>query len=168
MITPTNWYWIVAGSTTEVWSSAQMQYVPVTDATYQAWLSAGGIATNILNAGELFDVLQQQVCPTLQAQGVQVVSTGTPAISGAYAIDAASIGQAAAVASDLANGDGLPGGGATFVYLDTLGPHGPMSQANFLAVYKAAKNYVYQFTQSLSALVAGGQATMPTQPLTIP
>src|SRR5262252_7789655 len=38
---PTNWYWIVARSTTQVYSSAVGDYVPMQDATYQAWLAAG-------------------------------------------------------------------------------------------------------------------------------
>ena len=37
----TNWYWIVAGSTTQVYSSASGGYVPVSDPTYVAWLATG-------------------------------------------------------------------------------------------------------------------------------
>lgn len=37
--TPENWYWKVAGSTTQVYSSAAGSYVPVSDAAYQAWLA---------------------------------------------------------------------------------------------------------------------------------
>jgi hypothetical protein len=33
---PTSWYWVVGGNQTEVWSSAALAYVPVTDATYVA------------------------------------------------------------------------------------------------------------------------------------
>jgi hypothetical protein len=36
---PKNWYWIVAGSTTQVYSSASGTYVPVNDPTYLAWLN---------------------------------------------------------------------------------------------------------------------------------
>jgi len=36
-----NHYWVVAGSTTEVYSSAAGDYVPVTDPTYVAWLDNG-------------------------------------------------------------------------------------------------------------------------------
>jgi len=54
---PRNWYWIVAGSTTQVYSSASGDYVPVADATYQAWLAAGGVPTSIASEAELGDVL---------------------------------------------------------------------------------------------------------------
>lgn len=39
---PTNWYWIVAGSATQVFSSASGDYVPVTNPTYVAWKAAAG------------------------------------------------------------------------------------------------------------------------------
>jgi hypothetical protein len=35
---PRNWYWIVNGSTTHVYSSKVGDYVPVDDANYVAWL----------------------------------------------------------------------------------------------------------------------------------
>lgn len=52
-----NWYWIVAGSATQVYSSAVDNYVPVADATYQAWLAAGNKPTKIDTAQSLADVL---------------------------------------------------------------------------------------------------------------
>jgi hypothetical protein len=52
-----NWYWFVAGSTTQVYSSAAVSYVPVTDGTYQAWVSAGGVTSRISTEQELFDIL---------------------------------------------------------------------------------------------------------------
>ena len=42
-----NWYWIVAGSTTQVYSSAAAAYVSVSDAIYLSWLAAGGVPTKI-------------------------------------------------------------------------------------------------------------------------
>lgn len=44
---PKSWYWIVAGSTEQVYSSASSSYVPVTDAIYETWLAAGNIPTKI-------------------------------------------------------------------------------------------------------------------------
>lgn len=54
-----NWYWIVAGSTTQVYSSAVGDFVPVTDATYQAWLAAGHVPTKIDTEANLGQVLAQ-------------------------------------------------------------------------------------------------------------
>ncbi len=54
---PYNWYWIVAGSTTQVYSSAAGDYVPVADATYQTWLTAGNVPNTIDTEANLGDVL---------------------------------------------------------------------------------------------------------------
>lgn len=54
---PTNWYWIVAGSTTQVFSSASGSYVPINDATFVAWKADGTAPTPILNEAELGEVL---------------------------------------------------------------------------------------------------------------
>jgi hypothetical protein len=48
-----NAYWAVAGSTTEVWSSAQVAYVPVDDPAYQAWLEAGHTTIEVISEDEL-------------------------------------------------------------------------------------------------------------------
>ena len=55
--TPSNWYWVVAGSTTQVYSSAASDYVPVADATYVAWLAAGNRPSTIASETELGEVL---------------------------------------------------------------------------------------------------------------
>lgn len=72
---PTNWYWVVAGSATQVFSSASGTYVPITDATYVAWLVTAH-PSRIASEAELIAVLAQQ------APGVVV---GSPAGLSAYA-----------------------------------------------------------------------------------
>lgn len=54
---PFNWYWIVGGSTTQVYSSAVGDYVPVADATYQAWIAPGRVPTAIDTEANLGQVL---------------------------------------------------------------------------------------------------------------
>ncbi len=54
---PANWYWVVAGSTTQVYSSASDSFVLVTDPTYQAWLTKGGKPTKVDSLQTLSDVL---------------------------------------------------------------------------------------------------------------
>lgn len=66
--TPRNWYWRVAGSDTQVYSSASGDYVPVADAAYQAWLSAGNTPTNIPNEAELGEVLSRYSLRPVAAQ----------------------------------------------------------------------------------------------------
>jgi len=46
-------FWFVAGATTQVWSSAQVAYVPVDDPAYQAWLEAGHETIEVVSEDEL-------------------------------------------------------------------------------------------------------------------
>lgn len=78
--TPCNWYWAVAGSTTQVFSSAVASYVPIDDATYQQWVATGGVASRINSEEELWDVLAAQ-CPA----GLPAGAGGT----GAFHLDPA-------------------------------------------------------------------------------
>jgi hypothetical protein len=52
-----NWYWIVAGSTTQVYSSSTGDYILVSNPTYQSWLSTGNKPTNIDSEANLGDVI---------------------------------------------------------------------------------------------------------------
>jgi hypothetical protein len=56
---PANWYWIVAGDETQLWSSAAGSTVAADDATHVSWRAAGGRPTRIANAFELDQVLRQ-------------------------------------------------------------------------------------------------------------
>lgn len=55
--TPTDWYWIVAGDETQLFSSAIGDYVQADDATYQAWAADGTLPTRIASEIELGAVL---------------------------------------------------------------------------------------------------------------
>lgn len=57
MLIVTNHYWIIGGSTTEVYSSAQNVMVPATDQTYVDW-SANNMASPIANETELAEAVQ--------------------------------------------------------------------------------------------------------------
>lgn len=54
---PANWYWVVGGSSTQVFSSASGDYVAAADATYQAWLAKGNKPTAIDTEANLGGVL---------------------------------------------------------------------------------------------------------------
>lgn len=45
--TPENWYWVVDGDTTQVYSSAERDFVSVDDSNYEAWLATGHVPTPI-------------------------------------------------------------------------------------------------------------------------
>jgi hypothetical protein len=59
MYRPSDWYWIVGGSTTIVYSSKSATYVAVTDAAYATFVAAGGRATKIDNETDLQWVFAQ-------------------------------------------------------------------------------------------------------------
>lgn len=167
---PQDWYWIVAGSTTEVWSSKRVQYVAVNDATYTAWLAAGGVPTKISSALELIGVLQIQWQPVyLAATGVAIQSTGTPALNGNYAIDVSAKADIDGIYAGIKGGDGLPGGGATFEYFDKDGGSHAFDAASFSNFAKAVRDYFYNFAQGLMGLVNQvSGAAMPSSTTTIP
>jgi len=54
---PKNWYWRVADSITQVYSSVIGDYVPVDNATYVAWKGDGTNPTRIGSEAELGEVL---------------------------------------------------------------------------------------------------------------
>jgi hypothetical protein len=54
---PENWYWIVADSTTQVYSSLSGNYVSVDDPTYLDWIANDNVPTPIISAAELGEVL---------------------------------------------------------------------------------------------------------------
>lgn len=57
LFTPQNWYWVVAGSAIQAYSSAIGDYVPVGNATYQTWLAQGNQSTKIDSELSLSQVL---------------------------------------------------------------------------------------------------------------
>jgi hypothetical protein len=164
---PTNWYWVVAGNSTTVWSSAALAYVPLANSTYVAWLAAGNVATHINSTSDLYGVMAAQVVPDLMGAGVSVTSTGTPALNGTYALDPVSQAQITAIAAGVAAGKGLPGGGGTFNWPTAAGALVAFSSANFLNFATALETFLYNFNQALMALTAGGVATLPSTSITI-
>jgi hypothetical protein len=60
---PSNWFWIVAGNATQVYSSRRAETVSATDDTYQAWLASGGTPTRIDTMDSLIEVLRAANVP---------------------------------------------------------------------------------------------------------
>jgi hypothetical protein len=165
---PANWYWIVAGSASQVWSSASCSYVPITDAAYTAWLAAGMQPTMIASAGELHDVLMSQWAHFVQSAGVQITSAAAPTLNATYSVRPDVTAKATALATGIAAGKPVPGGGSTFNYPDITNAMHAFTAANFLNFAAAIETFLYDFEQSLSTLLNGGSATMPSLVLTIP
>lgn len=103
-----DWYWVVAGDASRLWSSARAQYVGPDDAAYLAWSVAGGYPTPILSEAELEEVLDLQYpaggpvqLATAQArQGAALAAACQAAIIGGFT--SAALGDAHAYPSDLA------------------------------------------------------------------
>ncbi len=55
--TPSDWYWIVGGDETRVFSSKGGAFVLVADAAYAAWVAEGNAPTRIASKAELGEVL---------------------------------------------------------------------------------------------------------------
>jgi hypothetical protein len=157
-----DWYWQVGGSTDQVFASGRMAYVPVTDATYVAWLATGKLATVIAEARDLYDVLVQQWAPSY-VQTVEVQSTGTSALDGFYPMDAQTQAQITSIATSITAGRGLPGGSSTFVFQGHV-----FNQTQFLNFATAVENYIYNFYQALGQIVLTGSGSLPSQPITMP
>jgi hypothetical protein len=163
---PTNCYWVVAGSTTQVWSSSTFTYVPLTDATYVAWLAEGNLPSKIGSILELVEVMSLQVLPSIMTT-VQITSTATPALNGTYAISAGSQSNIIALSTGIAAGKPLPGGGSTFNYADATGTQHAFTSANFLDFASAIEGFIYNLGQAIGEKVAGGSNALPSSTLVI-
>lgn len=60
MYNPANWFWIVAGDQSRVYSSAACAFMPISDSRYVTFLQQGGVATSIGSMDELTQVLAVQ------------------------------------------------------------------------------------------------------------
>jgi len=163
-----NWYWIVADSVTEVFSSARSIYVPVADETYQAWVAVGNCPTRIDTEHNLIAVL------AVQASGITVPS---PDGLIAYASNARWVKEVAGitvngvlVATDdrskqmilgarvKANADSA----FTTPWVGADGSITVLTAAQIIAISDAVLSHVQSCFQSFATLVPGLIATPPT------
>jgi hypothetical protein len=167
---PADWYWVVAGSTTQVFSSNRASYVALSDTTYIAWLAEGNLPTKIAADGELTDVLIKANLPwsvamhagqtdlgvltgaeaalVLQCSGLVLTFTGTPSLDGTYALDPGSIANLNGVYLGVAVGAGFPGGGSTFSWPDVTETLHSFTTTNFTNFGLAVRNYLYELSQA--------------------
>jgi hypothetical protein len=167
MFDASNWYWVVASGTAQVYHSARVAYVLPSDAAYVAWLAAGNLPTQIPSAAELLGVLQQQWLPLVIGQGCAIVSTGTPALNATYALDPVTVQNLEALVDDITAGKPLPGGGSTIEYPTLDGPQIAFTGPQLVTLGAALVEYEYSAMQALTTIVMGGSASLPVQPVTI-
>lgn len=104
----------------------------------------------------------------LIAGGIQITSTGTPALNGAYYADEQAQGKLSGVITGIAAGQGLPGGAATFSYLDTSGVPHSFTADQITALAKAVRDFVYAATIARATAQAGGTPSWPSNQITVP
>ena len=100
--------------------------------------------------------------------GITITSTGTPALNGLYSCDQQAQDNASAIAASIGSGQGLPGGGTDFAYLDSTSTPHTFTQAQFLTLADAIRNYVYSLDITAAQSAAGQTVTWPTASATIP
>lgn len=157
---PLRWYWKVGGSTTQVWSSQNLSYLPVSNGTYAAW-AVNNLPTPIASAGLLIQVMYTQVEPYILSIGATVSSTGTPAINAIYGMDPTSFSRLNTITSMLSNGKALPSGTTTFSYPDVTGNLHTFTATNIINLASALQAWRYQWETAVATLVTGGSATLP-------
>jgi hypothetical protein len=158
---PANWYWVVGGSTSQVYASARAAYVDVTDTTYEAWLSAGGFPTKIDTDSDLKLVLFQA-----DALSIDLTSTGTPSLNGLYSVSKQSQLNVTETVGYIELNGNFPGGGSTMLWLGSDGtPHTFPNVATF-------KNFATAFADFVASVVEyidgnGAAGSVPSTAITI-
>ena len=184
---PSDWYWVVASDTTQVYSSAAVAYVPVSDPRYVAWRAAGGQPTQIATEAELQAVLSAQFpggWPQTLAQkaaallnnGLTIVSATNPDINAVYAIDIAAQDNFSKLYNLIQKN-----GGTTFPVDPITGqprtslPWKVMSGgANGVVVFTSLTDFINVETAvgnmvlALDLIIATGIGTLPTMSINIP
>jgi hypothetical protein len=165
---PSDWYWQITGDPL-VWSSARFQYVDRTvDPPFQQWATLGGLITPIDSMDSLGAIMAAQVIPPyLMANGLQVSSTGTPALNSTYGLDDSTLNQIGTLARDTACGFGFPRGQSSFDYPDSFGNQVNFTPAQIQSLYVAMRDYIAGVNLTVAALVHRQMSTLPTQPVAI-
>lgn len=179
-----NWYWIVAGSKTEVFSSASGTLVSLPNATYQSWQQEGNQPTSIDTYADLFNVLSAdpatfarcvgtlvatgaltlpQQATALLALGFTLTSTGTPALNATYAATAEAQAQIADEIDALLLNGLFTNGTTSLPWPDATGAAHTFGVTQF----KAFATAMADFAGGCMEVINGVSTTLPTASATI-
>lgn len=174
---PSHWYWTVADSTTQAWSSENARYVPVSDPEYVAWLAIQKRETGsrIASENELQEVLSAQYpagwpaspvvkAAELLAGGLTIQSTSTPALDGVYACDSSSVAHVSAEMISILSGDVFADGGTSATWADTTGG---LHVFPSTALFKSFALAVAAFVAAIGKVSIGASETLPVTTATI-
>ena len=172
-----NWYWIVGGSTTQVYSSASVSYVPMSDPTYNMWISEGNHPTVIDNEADLSGVFFWQYpqgwykntavtsANAAITHGITIVSQSTPSLNGIYALDSNSIENITGTELYILTNGTFPEGTETFPWADK---NGTVHIFPNVAMFKAFATAVGDFVSAVEQYANTGQGFIPNNTVTIP
>lgn len=127
-----------------------------------------------VHAGALVSYTPPVIAPTLAEQaatllaqklagGLALTSTGTPSLSGTYALDATSTAQIFQIGLYASQFGTFPSGGATQPYPDTSGTPHVFSVAEFIAFLRAVAPLVSGLTTQAGIMAQGGVPAWPSQ-----
>lgn len=112
--------------------------------------------------------LAQITYNNLLASGINLISTGTTSLNGNYSISTMAQHNISGIMSGIANGLGLPGGGTTFNYIDSLGGFHAFDASHITALASAVRDFIYKCDIALATIQSGATATFPNNSITIP
>jgi hypothetical protein len=169
---PFNWYWLVTGNVSQVFSSAAGNYVPVGDATYVAWLNGGSSPSRIVSEQELLEVLAAQA-PSVKAQFkagllayAQAKASGLIAGLNSYTADGVTIkSDATATTRTDLNARAAWGASnqtASDPWIDNLGGVTEVTGAQYVALAPLVTNYWLSIYPALATVLTAINASPPT------
>lgn len=162
MYNPLDWYWVVSGSPTQIWSSARLDWVTIADQTYQAWQEQdGNRATIVRSQADLEQVMLDQYVPATLSNGIPVVCQDNEMLSGTYGADPSSLANISAIATGISAGQSLPSGQSTFNYRDINNNSHMFTASAFLAFGAAIEAFLYQTREAILSLIEGNEVTLP-------
>lgn len=177
-----NWYWNVNDSSSQVYSSAAVAYVALTNTTYMAWLTEGNTPTTIASEAVLESLLQDQypsgwpLTPSEQAVmaaqaalnlGIQISSVSIPAINSTYSTSPTSVANVNAVTTYILLNNTFPNNLIAMPWADI---NGVVKTFPSIAVFKtfatAFANYVADI--NIYADTGGTIGVIPSNQIAIP
>jgi hypothetical protein len=164
------WYWVVAGSLTQVWAGATRNYVSITDTTYVAWLAAGGVPTVIDTDLHLKALIVPPDYAGQLAAGLVLTWSSTTSLNGTY--DCSDVGYTLVnlIQLGLVANKGFPGTISTnFVFVDLAGvSHTFPSAKEWQLLWTALRNYrTTQLANYNANLIGGASLTWASNAVTV-
>jgi hypothetical protein len=162
---PLGWYWVVAGSTTQVFSSASGTYVSTSDSNYQSWLAAGNFPTKIDTEANMIAVLATQA-PAAVVQSKAGLLAYAAAKQGSIAGGGLSVNiggsQTVEASTDVASLILLQGAvsiatansGQTFAWVPSTGSPVTLTAAQVITIFGAVSAFIQSTFTTLAGVIS--------------